>query len=110
MIERDVGRAYVYSMKVASGKNLKTGGLKLTHEPTAYGVALKWLMYMRKMTYADFAKRYDGTTAQNINYLVNRMDKEKFLAEDVNKICEILGVSYEYFIELCKKIEEKMEK
>lgn len=58
------------------------------------------------MKYADFAKRYNGTTAQNANHIINRMKKECFSAEDIEKVCKLLRVEPEYFYALSEKIEE----
>ena len=109
-IENDATRAYMFAVKGNSGNRLKNGGYKLTHQPSSYGIALKWLIFIRGMSYSTFASRYNGTTAQNANHLINRIDKKRFFAENVEKMCNVLGVSYEYFVELCEKIEEKMEK
>ena len=39
-----------------NGKLKNVGGYALKHKPCCYGVALKWLINMRKMTYDQFAK------------------------------------------------------
>ena len=109
-VEADANRAYMFSVKVSSGNKVRVGGYQLTHKPSSYGIALKWLMFIRGMSYATFAKRYNGTTAQNANHLINRINKERFFAENVEKMCNVLGVTYDYFVDLCDKIEEKMEK
>lgn len=104
MIASDAAKALRYD-----GKMRVTGGFDLKHKPSSCGVALKWLLGVRKITYVEFAKRYNGTTAQNINHLLNRADKSRFFEEDVEKMCKILKVSVEYFNDLCDKIEEMME-
>lgn len=108
-LNADATRAYMFTVKGKSGIKPKSGGNALTHNPSPYGVAIKWLLYIKGMTYAQFAQRYNGTTAQNINHLINRLDKERFFAENIDKICEVLTVDFDYFTALCEKIESKME-
>jgi hypothetical protein len=107
-IGADASRAYMFALKGITGAKA-TGGNKLLHKPSCYGVALKWLIYIRGLTYAQFAKAYNGTTGQNANYLINRVEKEKFLNEDLEKMCSVLSIEYDYFMELCEEIEKKME-
>lgn len=109
-VDLDAVRAYMFSVKASNGNKVRVGGYQLKHKPSSYGIALKWLIFIRGMSYSTFAKRYNGTTAQNANHLINRIDKERFFAENVEKMCDVLGVTYEYFTELCEKIEEKMGK
>ena len=109
-VDADATRAYMFSVKTSSGVKAKSGGYQLTHKPSSYGIALKWLIFIRGMSYATFAKRFNGTTAQNLNFKINRMSKERFFTEDVERMCDVLSVRYDYFVELCEKIEEKMEK
>lgn len=108
-LNADASRAYMFCLKGMSGIKPKSGGNPLTHKPSCYGVAIKWLLYIKGITYAKFAERYNGTTAQNINHLINRLNKERLYAENIDKICEVLNVSYDYFSALCDKIEAKME-
>lgn len=107
-LNADATRAYMFAMKNMGGNKPRGGGNKLTHKPSSYGVALKWLIYIRGMTYAQFAQRYNGTTAQNANHLINRVSKDRIFDDDLDKMCKVLNVKYEYFIELCKRIEERM--
>lgn len=108
-ITADATKAYMFTVKTSAVNKPRNGGYKLTHKPSAYGIAIKWLIFIKGMTYAKFAERYNGTTGQNINHLINRCSKERYFEEDIAKICDVLGVTFEYFTELCAKIEEKME-
>lgn len=108
-LNSDATRAYMFTIKGMNGIKPKSGGNPLTHKPSCYGVAIKWLLYIKGITYAKFADRYNGTTAQNINHLINRLNKERLYAENIDKICEVLNVEYDYFLALCEKIESKME-
>lgn len=103
-IESDAIRALSYN-----GKQKNVGGYALKHKPSCYGVALKWLIGARRMTYEQFAKKYDGSTGQNINHLINRADKSRFFEENITDMCKILRVSKEYFLQLSGKIDELME-
>lgn len=107
-LDADASRAYMFSVKASNGSKVRVGGYQLTHKPSSYGIALKWLIFIRGMSYSTFAQRYNGTTAQNANHLINRINKERFYAENVEKMCDVLGVKYDYFVKLCEKIEEKM--
>ena len=101
-ITADANRAYIFSLKSINGGN------KLSHNPTSYGIALKWLIYVKGLTYAQFAQRYNGTTAQNANHLINRVGKDGFVAENLEKMCSVLNVEYDYLISLCEEIEKRM--
>lgn len=104
-IEIDAKKAYNYDAKARIG-----GGYKLTHKPSSYGIAIKWLMKTRGMTYSEFAFRYNRTSAQNINHLINRLPKERFFEEYVEKVCKTLGTTVRYFTDLCEEIEKLMVK
>jgi hypothetical protein len=108
-VSADATRAYMFSIKSKSGSKPNNGGNKLKHKPSVYGIAIKWLIFVKGMTYAQFADMYNGTTAQNANYLINRISKDRFYEENLDKMCQVLGISFDYFSELCEKIEEKME-
>lgn len=108
-LSADSTRAYMFALKSQSGIKPNCGGYVLKHKPSCYGIAIKWLIYVRGMTFAQFAKNYNGTTAQNINHMINRLDESRFYAEEIDKICEVLGVEYDYFVELSKRIKMKME-
>lgn len=101
----DAQKAFNYDAKKALG-----GGYKLTHSPNSYGIALKWLISRQKMTYKQFAERLNGTTGQNLNYFINRVGKSKTEELDFDRMCLILKVSKEYFLDLCNEIEKLMEK
>lgn len=100
----DAGKAMRYDAKARV-----VGGFNLKSKPSCHGIALKWLIGVRKITYAEFAKRYNGTTAQNLNNLINRTDKSRFFEEDVERMCEVLKISPEYFYALSEAIETLME-
>lgn len=86
------------------------GGQALKHKPSSYGIALKYLVHKRGFTYDKFAKLYNGTTAQNLNYYINRCDKDRYFDENVEKFCKVLHISVEYFNTFCEEIEKIMEK
>lgn len=88
----------------------KTGGNKLTRQPTCYGVALKWLIYRKGITYAEFAQRYNGTTAQNANHLINRIGEDRYILDEVEKMCAVLEVDIKYFEKLVAEVKKMMEK
>lgn len=108
-IKQDAMRAVNFSEKAKNG--IKTvGGNKLSHDTCSYGIVLKWLIYTRKLTYDQFGKLYNGTTGQNINHLINRCPKERFFDENVERMCSVLGVTFEYFESVCKLVEKYTEK
>lgn len=104
----DSKKAYAFNIKTLGGTK-KVGGNKIKHKPSSYGMAIKWLIYIKKMTYKQFAYLYNGTTAQNANHLINRISKERFFEDDLEKMCEVLGVSYSYLCELANGIDKLME-
>lgn len=104
-MERTAKIIVAYDAKARVG-----GGYKLGHQPSSYGLVLKWLIKQRKMTYDDFAKAYNGTTGQNVNNIINRTDKTRFFEENVVKMCEVVGVTVEYFTRLAEEVEKIMEK
>lgn len=105
-INTDASRAVAHNLRSESGIRPQTGGNYLLHKPCSYGIAMKWLLFVKGIKYRDFAKAYNGSTSQNINYLINRTRKELFYPEDIDKICEILEVDSEYFYALSERIEE----
>lgn len=102
-VQQDSDKAIRYNAKLRVG-----GGYELKHKPSSYGIALKWLLGMRKITYAEFAKRFNGSTAQNLNHYINRVSKERFFDNDIEQMCAILKVDKEYFCDLCNCIERKI--
>ena len=107
-VQADASRAYAFALKGMANDKAKCGGNVLTHKPSSYGVVLKWLIFVKGMTYAQFAERYNGTTAQNLNHFINRADKSRYFADDIEKMCNVLNVTYDYFIAVSEKVEEKM--
>lgn len=85
------------------------GGYELKHKPCCYGVALKWLIGVRKITYSEFAKRFNNTTGQNLNNMINRNDKSRYFEEDIERMCKILKIKTDYFYALSEAIETLME-
>lgn len=108
-ISSDAMKAIKFSEKAKNGIKY-VGGNKLTHDTCSYGVVLKWLIYTRKLTYEQFGRLYNGTTGQNINHLINRCSKERFFEENLEKMCEVLGLEFDYFEEMCKLVEKYTEK
>lgn len=100
----DANRAIKYDAKARL-----SGGYELKHKPSCYGVGLKWLIGIKGLTYSQFGARWNGTSGQNINHFINRVSKERFFEENVERMCEVLNVSFEYFIKLCENIEKLME-
>lgn len=86
------------------------GGNALMHKPTSYGVALKWLITGKRYTYKRFAKMFNGTTAQNLNNIINRTGKGGYTEENIRKMCKILNITTEYFYELSNEIEKILDK
>lgn len=109
-VSKDASSAYMFNLNIANGNKFNSGGYDLKHQPSSYGIAIKWLLHLRRMTYADFGKKYNETCFQNINYMINRMPKERYFKEDFEKICSILNISEDYFLKLCEEIEKIMEK
>ena len=70
---------------------------------------MKWLLGIKKITYSAFAKQLNNTTAQNLNYLINRVDKSRYYDEDIDRMCKILKIKREYFDDVCVAVEELME-
>jgi len=105
----DAGRALSYSRNGRKLIKTRNGGNKLKHKPSCYGIAIKWLIYVKGMTYEQFAKKYNGKTAQNLNHFINRTPKSNYIEEDLQKIATTLGVTYEYFATLCNDIEILMK-
>ena len=108
-IKSDAMKIIRFSEKAKQG--IKTvGGNKLSHNTCSYGMVLKWLIYTRRMTYDQFGKLYNGTTGQNINHLINRCSKERFFDENLERMCEVLNVEFDYFKEVCNFVEKYSEK
>lgn len=103
-IKNDALKAFNFDLK------LRTGGLALTHKPACYGIVLKWLIHIKGFTYSQFAKLYNGTTAQNMNHLINRIDESRYFEEEIQKMCKILKVSTNYFNSVCKEVKLLSEK
>ena len=109
-IESDAIKAIRYNLVITNKQKSIRKVNTLTHNPSCYGIALKWLLYIRGMTYEQFAKKYNGTTRQNLNHIINRVSKDKILYDEIEKMAHILSVEYDYFMALAEKIDEKMVK
>lgn len=84
------------------------GGYKLRWHACSYGIALKYIFITRDLAYTDVAKMY-GSTAQNINYIVNRMKKHRFNPFFVDRLCQTLSVDRGYFKDLVEEIDRILE-
>ncbi len=104
IIKNDASKALSYDAKFRLG-----GGYDLKHSPSSCGIVLKWLLGIKKITYSSFAKQLNNTTAQNLNYLINRVDRTRFYEENIEKMCRLLKINKDYFDEVCDAVEELME-
>lgn len=109
MINEDTIKADAVKALRYDAKTRHCGGFDLKHQPSCYGIALKWILGVKKISYNAFARKYNNTTAQNINHLINRADKSRFFEEDIESMCIVLKISTEYFIKLGKAIEKMMD-
>lgn len=103
IIKDDASKALKYDAKFRLG-----GGYDLKHKPSSCGIVLKWILGVRKITYSTFAKQLNNTTAQNLNYLINRVDRSRFYEENIERMCAILKIQKEYFDDVCDAVEELM--
>lgn len=86
----------------------KRGGWQLRRKANPYGVALKYIFALRDLTFEE-ASQLGGFTAQNINYIVNRMKKNRFDTIYIDKICHTFNIERQYFIDLVNEISLVME-
>ena len=107
-IESDAVKAIRYNTVITNRQKAIRGVNKLANKPSSFGMALKWLIYIKGMTYEQFAKRYNGTTRQNLNYLINRVPKENVIYDDLEKMLAVINVDFDYFMQLADCIEKKM--
>lgn len=75
------------------------GGNKCTHKTSVYGKILKYIFAEREWTF-EFVGQLLGMTAQNVNYIVNRMSENSFSPIYVRRLCKNLNIDYEYVCEL----------
>ena len=83
------------------------GGYELKHKPTVYGLAFKYLLHARGISYREAAKSV-VMSPQSLNYVFNRMSKERFDAALVDRLCLRLRLNREYFDALCDEIESQL--
>lgn len=83
------------------------GGNELKHKPTVYGLAFKYVLHCRGISYREAAKSV-VMSAQSLNYAFNRMSKERFDYALVDKLCVRLRLNREYFDALCEEIERQL--
>lgn len=108
-VETDALRAIKFSTRSGKIGKVHCGGYEMVHKPSCYGVAIKWILYIKKISYESFAKRLGNTTAQSVNHTLNRVPKEKFIEEDLRNMCKILEIKFDYFDKLCQNIEILMQ-
>ena len=104
IIVNDAQKAVKYNARVDL-----TGGFSLTWKPSSYGIAIKWILGQRKITYDSFAKKLNGTTKQNVNHWLNRVPKERFTDEVLTEMCKALSIKEDYLYALSDEIEKIME-
>ena len=92
---------------VASAK--RKGRNKCKRKPNEYGIAFKYIFALRDMTFKDVSCK-TKYSAQGINYIVNRMDADRFDCVFVQRMCEVLNIDYFYFRDLVSEIKILMEK
>ena len=83
------------------------GGNELKHKPSAYGLAFKYILHSRGVSYRD-ASRHTLMSAQNLNYTLNRMSKERFDYALVDKLCTRLRLNRDYVDALSEEIERQL--
>lgn len=96
------------ALDFANSGGFKKGGFEITHKLNCYGIALKYIFFLRDLTYADVAYRLK-VTPQSVNNIVNRMKKDKFNSFYIDKLCDNLGIDVLYFKDLVQEIDNILE-
>lgn len=103
-IEIDARRVINYDAKKIVG-----GGYKRVHEPCSYARVIKYLLYKFRMTFKDFGSGLGNLTAQGVNHILNRVPKDRYTDEDIDRYCKVLKINRAYFIKLSDKVEELLQ-
>ena len=94
---------------IKHNSKLKNGGFQLKHKPSCYGIAIKYLLFLKGVSLLEFSKILK-ITPQGLNHILNRTSKEKFYIETLEKYCDKLNIKYETFFAICDKIQEVLNR
>ena len=83
-------------------------GYDLSNKPCAYGMVLKYYFKKRGWSY-KLAGEYLNISAQGINHIVNRMPKDRYFEEDIERYCNAFGINQTHFLHLSEEVERLME-
>lgn len=86
----------------------KRGGFELKRKTTPYGIALKYIFALRDLTFEQAAE-LGKFSAQNLNYIVNRMKSCRFDTIYIDKLCYTFNIDRQYFDDLVREISNVME-
>lgn len=106
--ERQVREQAEQAVEFVMGGARKRGGWKLKRRVNPYGVALKYIFALRDLTFEKAASMCNFT-AQNLNYIVNRMKKDRFDTIYIDKLCRAFNIDRIYFIDLVNEISKVAE-
>lgn len=107
--ERQVKEQAQRAVEFAVDSAKRKGKNKCKRKPNEYGIAFKYIFALRDMTFKDVSCK-TKYSAQSINYIVNRMDVDRFDYVFVQRMCDILNIDYLYFKDLVSEIKILMEK
>jgi len=86
-----------------------TSGQKLSYkDATPYGIAFKYLIWSKRMSFSEAARKIGYKSPQSFNYLLNHRKEEDFYEEEISFFCKKLNINEDMFIDLCKEIKRIM--
>ena len=83
------------------------GGNELKHKPTVYGLAFKYILHLRGISYREAAKAL-AMSPQSLNYALNRMSEKNFDYALIQRICVRLRLNEDYLYALSAEIERQL--
>lgn len=70
-----------------------------------YGIALKYMIFTKNMSFAKASKMLGYKSPQSFNYVLNKRQEQDFFREEITFFCSKLQINENMFLNLCKEIK-----
>ena len=85
--------------------NMKGSELDVSNA-SPYGIALKYILWNKRISFSSASKMIGYKSPQSFNYLLNRRAEKDFYEEELTYICKKLQINEKMFFDLSMEIKK----
>lgn len=87
-----------------------SGGELTLDKASPFGIALKYILWNKRMSFSQASKIIGFKSPQSFNYLLNHRAEKDFYEEELAFICKKLNINEKMFFDLSKEIKRLLVK